>query len=78
MLKLMSISLNKSLKSFNMSPATNAMVLNTHVLDHDDRSLQFLENLNKSSKPQAYILRQLVRYHERHEDLRWLFHIIVL
>jgi tetratricopeptide (TPR) repeat protein len=52
-----------------MSKAMDTMVLNIPALGHDDRSLQFLENLNKSTKPQATILFQLARYHEKHDDL---------
>ena len=48
---------------------TNTMVSNALTLEYDDRSLQFLENLIKSTKPQPSILRQLAHYYKKHKDL---------
>ncbi|UJR11022.1 hypothetical protein I4U23_015207 [Adineta vaga] len=47
----------------------NALLLSVGLRNNNGFSLQFLENLNKSAKPHAQILRQLARYQERHRDL---------
>lgn len=52
-----------------ISQVINQLLLLFNMNTNGDRSLQFLESLNSSSKPNASILKQLAHYYEKHDDL---------